>query len=201
MLTRRPFAGSRRRLALFRLSTLCAAVAMLTIAACFDRSPTPPTTNAQGAATTDRGALDPNKMAQLRRYSDGGCAATSMDASGQVHGFAIQRQNMPFKIDAIQRDARTGLGNGKRVQMVVSQPGAAPMTMYCWIPTTMTLDDLASNALKTSKNGRWKSVLTRVKNGRSIPDASKRSPLSAGRRAPPPGRPVACPRRSMSMVL
>jgi len=179
MLTRRALARSRRSIVLLRLSSLCAVVTMLAIAACFDRSPTAPRTNPQGAATTDRGALDPNKMAQLRRYGDGGCAATSIDGSGQVHGFAIQRQNMPFKIEPIQRDPQTGLGNGKRVQMVVSQPGAAPVTMYCWVPSTMTLDDLASNALKTSRNGRWKSVLTRVKNGRSIPEAGKRSPLSA----------------------
>jgi hypothetical protein len=106
-----------------------------------------------------------------------------MDASGQIHGFAIQRKNMPFTIDPIQRDPRTGLGNGKRVQMVVTQPGGAPINMYCWVPSTITVDDLSRAVLKTSKNGRWKSVLTRVKNGRSIPDAGSRSALSAEARA------------------
>jgi len=62
--------------------------------------------------------------------------------------------------------------------MVVRQPGAAPLTLYCWVPGTTSLADLSSSAVKTSQNGRWKSVLTRAKNGSRIPDVGERTPLS-----------------------
>src|SRR5438876_821549 len=44
----------------------------------------------------DGKALNAKKMAELRRFEEGGCAVSAKDSGGVLRGFAITREKLPF---------------------------------------------------------------------------------------------------------
>lgn len=122
--------------------------------------------------------LDSAKIAKLRgKYGQGGCAAATTDRTGSLRGVAMRRQDLPFSVPPIQRDPKSGKGNGRIVQMTVRRAGQADVVMNCWVPNTVSLSDIAAS-INSSKNARWASVFSRVKTARVIPAVGQRTPLS-----------------------
>jgi hypothetical protein len=150
---------------------------------CNEGSPTKPTASSSGSAypadaVTPPG-LDSAKLAKLRKkYGGGGCSAATTDASGTMRGVALGRTELPFAIPAIQHDVTAGHGNGKIVQMTVHRAGKTDVTMNCWVPSTVTPDDMAKSFRSSSDDAVWSSLFGRVATARVIPSLGQRVVLS-----------------------
>jgi hypothetical protein len=144
---------------------------------CTDRAIVQPGSSHKGGRPSDA-SLRPDKMAQLRKYSEGGCAAGAPDESGAYRAVAIQRKNLPFNLPAIQYDKATGHGNGRQARMTVKRRGQTPVALSCFIPSTLSTDELAKS-LHNSKTRHWSTLFSSIAQARSIPDSAHRGPLSA----------------------
>ena len=129
---------------------------------------------------------DAGHLAELRRIGEG-CAVMSRDPSGVVRAIALSRNQLPFEMPAIRRDAGTGRGHGRIAHVVISERDAKPVSLSCWVPDNLTEQEIA-HAVGSSHGERgtkekWEGVLAKLEGAPELPDTTKRSPLSAAARA------------------
>lgn len=117
------------------------------------------------------------KVAQLKPFDEGGCAASARDAAGVLRALAMPRKALPFNAPAIKYDERTGRSDGRAFTVVFKQPNGRLATVECWLPKSLTARDLA-NAIKDSKRGHWGSILSQLRRARELPETSQRLELS-----------------------
>src|SRR5438874_607686 len=95
----------------------------LVITACSDRANT-----IAGPSLNSLQPLDSAKLAELRKYDEGGCAI-SADSHGVLHGIAIPRRMLPFAVKPVVRDAKTGLTNARQVTMTATREDGTIVTL------------------------------------------------------------------------
>lgn len=111
-------------------------------------------------------------------YAEGGCAFYTQDSNGDVRAFAVERKHLPFSVPAIQLDPTTKHGNGKVVRFHVNKPNSPPINLTCWVPNTLTTNDLVK-IVSDSKGRRWSSIFSRFKEARVVPPGAFSQPISA----------------------
>jgi hypothetical protein len=156
-------------------------VLSLAFVACSEPTASRPGVGTESGPGFNAASLNSDKMAELRRYSEGACAVSTIDRSGAAHGFAMPRQDLPFAVAPVQHDAKTGRGNGRVVQISLNRPSGA-VALNCWVPSTVTAVELLQT-VHASRSGPWSPIFSGVTHAGIIPDSAHRSPLSDEARA------------------
>lgn len=97
---------------------VCAVLSIL-VAGCSEREIARPVGSERNprSSAVDVANLNADKMAHLRQYADGGCAAMRVDAKGVSRATVIKNKDLPFAIPAVQHDLKSGAGDGHIVQL------------------------------------------------------------------------------------
>jgi len=118
----------------------------------------------------DGRALNAAKMAELRKFDEGGCGVSARDTLGIARGFAIARANLPFEVPAIKRDPLTGLADGQVVSLIMARMDGTPVLFSCWVPKTVSSSSLET-ALAKVNGGRLRVILAELSVSRPLPAA------------------------------
>ena len=94
--------------------------------------------------------LDSSRLAELRKFEEGGCAVWAPDSKGTVRGMAIPRKMLPFHVNPVGR-TENGNTNGRAVRMKGKKPDGTVVTLSCWLPNTVTHSDLAESVQQSKK--------------------------------------------------
>jgi hypothetical protein len=82
--------------------------------------------------------LNAAKMAELKKFDEGGCGVSMMDSSGTRRGFAVARDRLPFEVPAIKHNPLTGTANGKVIELSAARANGIPLRLICWVPDNLT---------------------------------------------------------------
>jgi len=135
-----------------------------------------PSANAPGSSLASQ-PLDNAKLERFRGLGEG-CAVGAADSAGTLRGFATPRNALPFVVPPIQTNPSSHRGNGRVVRMVITRRLGAPITFTCWLPKTLTVEQLSALVRGSDNDERWQTLLSNLASARQLPPANERSNLS-----------------------
>jgi hypothetical protein len=141
--------------------------------ACSERPTEIPATAAE-LPRLDNQASDQGQLAQLRKIGEG-CAIAAPDSKGVLRAIPVPRGKLPFKLPAIHRDAKTGVGNGRVGGLTIHRPDGTPMTLTCWVPETLTLQELAAAVMASKKDNQWNKIVAQLEDAPELPEPGQRT--------------------------
>ena len=152
----------------FRLAASTAVLtALVALNGCNDSEiPTAP------AESGFQSGLNAARLGAFRTFGQG-CAATTLDDEGHLHGVAVRRKGLPFALPAINVDPTTGLGDGRRRRVVVNVDGKK-LTLDCWVPRNTTGEALGALVAAAATKEQWKGMQAGVAETQLIPPADVR---------------------------
>ena len=118
-------------------------------------------------------ASDNGRLAQLRQTGEG-CAIAAPDSKGVLRAIAVERSKLPFHMPPIHRDPKTGIGNGRVAGMKIQRPDSPEMTLTCWAPETLSLDELSAAVMTSKQDVRWDRIIAELEGAAELPDSDHR---------------------------
>lgn len=148
---------------------------MLTLAACSARDDLA----GPQVGPANRTAMPPlSHLDRLRQIGEG-CAVAASDSQNAYHAVAVPSGELPFSLPRIKRGAPGSRGAGKIMRMVAHRRAGTPVVLTCWVPDTLTEQQLASAVHASLARPQWTALLNRVDRAPELPEPSRRPPVSA----------------------
>jgi hypothetical protein len=115
--------------------------------------------------------LDEKRLSKLRDVGEG-CLASSQSPDGAVHAISLPRKTLPFAMPALVHTPGAE-GTGHVLEFDMRQPDGRLMTVNCWTPDTLTVNQLAA-LMQSGSVGAWGGIAASLSSAPVLPSSRER---------------------------